>query len=125
MARSLRRFTKPPRLNRGKIASDVFSRQFIVSTRPMRLRSSGRKPIPDASAPVTEPSGISWPRTKTRHVAAASADQTGQPEDFPGAQRKAHVAEPAGRRKILDAQRFLARRPLQMLRGVLLQFAPH
>src|SRR6185369_8114517 len=110
--------------------------QFIESTKPWRLRSSGKSPMPAASEPFTLPSGNSWFRTKTfpvaigsrpkilRHFAAARADQTGETEDFALAQHERKILELAGRRKIFHAQQFLAQFARQMLRRLEDDIAP-
>ena len=57
---------------RSSAAREAFSRQFIVSTRPWSLRSSGTMPTPAASIFETERSFTGWPFTKTFPVAAGS-----------------------------------------------------
>ena len=70
--RSAARRTQPRRVSPGSAASTVFSRQLRPSTRPWRLRSSGTRPRPAASAAAIEPHGSSLPPTVTRPVAAGS-----------------------------------------------------
>ena len=74
--RSWRRLMNPPMLNRLSTASEVFSRQFIVSTSPRRLRSSGKNPIPARKAFVTDPLASSCPRRKILPVAAGSSPKS-------------------------------------------------
>ena len=70
---SAARRTQPKVVRAGRAARQVFSRQFSPRTSPWRLRSSGTRPTPAASAVASEPSGSDFPLTAKLPVAAGSS----------------------------------------------------